>query len=259
MDYEDYKGEDFLFAGLSEECRDEIAELRATFAALAHSVTPVAPPVHLRAQIIENIKTRAASSTQTVKADKDTTRPRLSNATSPSSVVIGQGTWRLGLVAASIVLLALLASLFWLLGLSSQRDSLRAERDRAHVELAREREVSDLLTQAESRIVALNGTGVAPRAEGRLAYDRRTGRAALFVHNLPSPPAGRVYQLWFITPGDRKIPGATFSTDAEGNAVVRSDAPAEERANAAAFAITLEPQTGSTSPTGEIYLASSAS
>jgi anti-sigma-K factor RskA len=254
--------EEILFGAISPECRSEIESARATFALLAHAAQPVRPPEHLRARILESIKSQTAQTQQTADVSKETPRLREARgAPLPGAVVLSREMWRFGLVAASVVLIALLASLAGLLAQNSQRDSLRAERDQtraqldqARSELAREREVTALLTGERSRIHTLAGTSVAPRADGRVAYDQNTGQVAIFVHDLPPAPAGRAYQLWYLTPDARKIPGGVFSTDGAGGAVVFERVPGNERANIIGFAITIEPQTGSQFPTGEIYL-----
>lgn len=258
MNHEEDYIEEILSGALSEECRAEVDEVRAAFAALAHTVPPVAPPAHLREFILEGVRAQGGTATQgATQADEDSARtvvpfkPRTATDGADASSKKNRAR-TFGLIAASLLVLALLISLLVL-------GNLRAERDRLQGELAHEREASQLLTQAESHILALNGTAVAPRADGRVAYDRRTGQVAVFVHDLPPAPAGKAYQLWFLTPDARKIPSTVFSTNAGGGAVVRGDVPAAERANTAGFAITLEPQTGSTSPTSEIYLASPTS
>jgi anti-sigma-K factor RskA len=54
------------------------------------------------------------------------------------------------------------------------------------------------------------------------------------------------------------MPGKTFTVDTAGKAMMMDEMPAEARENAV-VAITLEPEKGSASPTGPIYLTSPAS
>ena len=84
-----------------------------------------------------------------------------------------------------------------------------------------------------------------------LAYDKN-GRAILMAKGLPPPPAGKAYQLWFIA-GGKPMPGKVFTTDASGAGTLKDQIPPQAR-NAAVFAITLEPEDGVQSPTGQIYL-----
>jgi anti-sigma-K factor RskA len=51
------------------ECRAELDEMREVAAMLAHTVAPVKPSAHLRARLIDQIKTSAATTTAAVAAD----------------------------------------------------------------------------------------------------------------------------------------------------------------------------------------------
>ena len=70
--------------------------------------------------------------------------------------------------------------------------------------------------------------------------------------NLPAAPAGKVYQLWFVTP-DSKISAGLISTDQNGHGFAAVPFPSSITQLDAA-AITLEPEGGSEQPTMPIYL-----
>lgn len=53
------------------------------------------------------------------------------------------------------------------------------------------------------------------------------------------------------------MPGKVFSTDDSGAGTLKDQIPPEAR-SAAVFAITLEPENGVQSPTGEMYLSSAS-
>ena len=102
------------------------------------------------------------------------------------------------------------------------------------------------------RVIELSPTG------------RRAGRARMFwnqaerswtfvAYDLPAPPQGRAYQLWLVTPADRKISAGVFAPSGDGNAVATATyALASD--SLAAVAVTEEPLGGVTVPTGEIVL-----
>jgi hypothetical protein len=76
---------------------------------------------------------------------------------------------------------------------------------------------------------------------------RRGDNVALVVSNLPSPPRGRVYQVW-LQPRGRRGPvptDALFTVNARGNAHVA--VPGDLR-RAQAVLVTNEPPGGSTVP-----------
>lgn len=109
-----------------------------------------------------------------------------------------------------------------------------------------------VVTEPDARVVALAGTDQAPQAHARLIYNSRTGVITVSVSSLPTPPAGKAYQLWYMIKG-RPLPGAVFTTGPGGRAMIRGPIPAEAR-NATAFAITLENKYGANKPTGAKYL-----
>ncbi len=68
------------------------------------------------------------------------------------------------------------------------------------------------------------------------------------------PPPGREFELWFITPEQKKVPAGTFGVDVDGKAELVVQMPADLGPVALA-AITDEPLGGSPQPTGAIQLA----
>jgi anti-sigma-K factor RskA len=115
-----------------------------------------------------------------------------------------------------------------------------------------------MLTAPGAQMAQLSGTNVAQQASAKLAFDPQTGRAMLFAYNLPPAPAGKAYQLWYIADLAHPVPGGVFNTDARGGAVLRDQVPAAGR-RASVFAVTLEPQGGTSAPTGDKYLLSPVS
>ena len=73
--------------------------------------------------------------------------------------------------------------------------------------------------------------------------------------NLANVEQGKAYQLWFIVGNKPPIPGKTFVPNKSGNVVVKEEMP-KEAVDANVFAITVEPEGGSSAPTSPIYLRS---
>jgi hypothetical protein len=165
-----------------------------------------------------------------------------------------------GAIAASLIFVTLAASLFVLW---RRNNALRAELaglsqrlNETQQELAVVREENMMLASPDTRTALLAGTQMAPQARARLTIDKQTGRAMLSVYNLPPAPEGKAYQLWFIADG-RVMPGKVFKPDAQGSVLMHEEVPAAARLTAV-FAVTLEPQGGVQSPTGEKYLLGSS-
>ena len=125
----------------------------------------------------------------------------------------------------------------------------------AQMQLERERQEREFLGSPSTIVASLAGTETSPTAKARLVFDKTTGKALLFVENLPDAPQGKAYQIWFISDPTKPTPGHTFETRANGKAELRDQIPANSL-NSTIFAVTLEPVGGSAAPTGEKYLLS---
>ena len=262
------------------ECRAELDQLRETAAALVYTVAPVEPSAALRARVLASVKGLKQSS-----LEEQTDAVEISEAAAVSSawpakdlrqMPAGYSVWqivsaapvlRYGAMAAAVIIVALAIGLAaaWKqtrdLRAEMERtsDSLQqAQRERAREgeEMARMRAAVELLSAPEARIALLAGTETSPQARGRLLYDRQTGRALLFVSDLPPAPAGKAYQLWYIV-GSNPLPGGVFTPGATGEAMLHDHVPEGGR-NASVFAVTLEPAGGAQSPTGDKFLLSAA-
>jgi hypothetical protein len=161
-----------------------------------------------------------------------------------------------GALAASVAIAALAVSVVML---RAQNRRLQSELTRVsqnlhetQATLATIRTDRELFTAPTAHTVELVSTGVAAQAHARLTFDAETGRAILSAADLPAPPPGKAYQLWFIANG-RPLPGGVFTTDARGHAELRELIPPAGR-HAQAFAVTLEQQSGAQTPTMPIYL-----
>jgi len=100
------------------------------------------------------------------------------------------------------------------------------------------------------QVVILQGTERLPQAEGVLLFEPSNHYAVLVAKNLPTPEAGRAYQLWLIRPDGQRVSGAVFSVPPSSpwvTVIVESPEPLE---HFPAFGITLEPTGGSPRPTG---------
>ena len=274
------------------DCGAELDTLRAVAASLAYAAPPVAPAApQLRAQILAHVKSQPQgerarlpeSSGSGARADTITSSApaTISPATiSPATVStvsapdefakrrearefkVSRRLFVFGALAASLAVAALLLSLLmlWQRNNALQNEIARLSDDarKSAQELARTRADRELLAAPEAHTATLAGTKMAERARARLTFDERTGRAMLMASDLPPAPAGKAYQLWFIAAGKPPMPGSVFQTDASGHAEMHDIVPPEGR-RAAIYAVTLEPAGGTSAPTGEMYLKSSAS
>lgn len=81
---------------------------------------------------------------------------------------------------------------------------------------------------------------------------RVRNRIYLTLHDLPTPPRGKIYQAWTMPKGGRDLlPSLTFLPDAHGLAIVALSAPADATER---VAVSVEPEGGSKTPTNPLVL-----
>jgi hypothetical protein len=132
---------------------------------------------------------------------------------------------------------------------------LLAEARQGRIDSAELNQLMELLTSAQAKRVALHETPAAtPPPEGRVVYSARNGKLLLTAQNLHPLPAGKVYELWILQPGGKApMPAGTFAPDSIGNAaMILADEPAN--VPVAGFAVTVEKEGGSQTPTMPIVL-----
>jgi hypothetical protein len=258
------------------ECRAEFQALRDTAAFLAYAAAPPATPAspELRARILSAVKTlpqdiarrapsvAAGGATAGVQTSNVSPADEFEKRREAREIRVGRRFVVFGSLAASLAVAALLITLAlaWQRNARMQGELARLSEtvERTQQELARTRADRELLAAPEAHSATLAGTKAAERARARLTFDAQTGRAMLTAADLPPAPPGKAYQLWFIAAGKPPMPGSVFQPDARGHAEMHEIIPPEGR-TAAVFAVTLEPAGGTSAPTGEIYLKSSAS
>jgi hypothetical protein len=109
-----------------------------------------------------------------------------------------------------------------------------------------------VLTAADAIELRLVGQSPARQSSAR-AFVSRTRGLLFAASNLPALPAGRTYQIWYLTRG-APISAGLVQPDAQGNATESFGVPADLAAPAG-MAVSLEPDGGVPAPTGAIYLA----
>jgi anti-sigma-K factor RskA len=225
------------------ECRQELNEWQQTAAAVALTASPAEPSLKVRERILSQIRSeRDESITPKVVPFK------------PQQKNVWTSFGSLGAIAA-LVLFALV--LGYLVLLRRENQAMKNELQtllQQNQKIQKDLEMVTMLKKPGSKLMELNGTAVAPGAFAKLAFDQ-TGQAMVMMSGLPAPPAGKEYQLWFIVADKPPMRGRTFSTDSHGEVMLKDQLP-DVALKAAVFAVTLEPQGGSASPTMPMYLRS---
>lgn len=214
------------------ECRTEVASFLDTAARLA-STTEQAPPAELRARILSEIS--QVRPLPPLDAGKHRGVPEMTSvavapATSgiPDNVVpIGRRQWLPRLVAAAAVVLALGAgAVVW------------HPWQNATSELAGSPITQVLNAKDRTKDVKHLAIG----GEATIFRSASVGRAVMSVRDLPTPPAGKAYELWYQRPSGNMVPAGMIANNEQ--TLLDGDAT-----TAVGAGITLEPAAGSKTPT----------
>jgi len=227
-------------------CRSELQRLRGDAALLALAVEQVKPPAGARQRLMAAV---AAEPRRTVAEVK----PR----------------WRMltPVLAAIAAVLAIAVLALWRQNVDIDRrlaktqremQSLTQEYGQLQADAQHARDVLDVITSRDAVRVTLAATNAKPQPQGKAFYIPKSGRLVFMASNLAPIPAGKTYELWLIPKnGHAPMPAGVFRPDAGGSAnVMMPSLPAGMEAKA--FAITIEPEGGTSTPTMPLVLAGAA-
>jgi hypothetical protein len=257
-----------------DACRAEMSTLHETAGALVHAVAPFSLPGDrsraVRARLVARAEAdrRSRAGSSPIDLEERRARAQATSMSRPSQRVRRAPLGLQWLSAAALILAATF-------GVYALRERGRASAMLATVSAAQQAErqlradlaaLGDSLADRDELLEGLTGPSVATvqlvsareRApSARMYWDQARDRWTFIAHYLPTVGAGRTYQLWLITPSDRKISAGTFTPRSDGHALVRATY-ALPRDSLAAVAVTEEPAGGVAQPTGEIVVAGRA-
>lgn len=247
-------------------CELELNQFEMTAGILALAVEPVAPPAYLRDILTARIQREDTEQSLPAPVIPFPDRPAPSlHEPRPSSRASTSFGVLLPWAAAAALLVAFIFSLaMW----RSEHRALQAEAERTRDALAGNirlkaqldkeaasatelTEVNSVLSSTQWRIIPLAGQEPASSSSAKIYWDI-PGKRWVVTADLPPAPAGKVYQLWFVT-ADAKISAGLINPDATGHGFAVVQLPSNLDQLAAA-AVTLEPEGGSEQPTMPIYV-----
>jgi len=202
-----------------DECRVEVREFREVLADVGHAQT-VAPPADVKSNVMAEIA-----------------RTRQLSPVLPTSVVdLAERRRRRTRVAATFlaaaaVVVVLTVSVGALVGPGADDDGFGGE-------------VAGVLSQPDVTVAALEGVDGSTVS---LTWSEQAGEVAVVADGLADPGEGMAYELWLI---DDRGPQPMGLLDRAADRQVRRVLPLDGAP--AAWAVTVEPATGSAAPTGEI-------
>jgi anti-sigma-K factor RskA len=212
------------------DCLQVFDEAQAEMAMLALAVPRVAPPPDIKQRLMRQIRAGSAEN------------PR------PISMPVRRRLPLPALIAAGLAVA--------LFGVLAREKSSARDRD-AHVAGLQNRiEHLEDARRAHAKLVPkfeLAGTDLQKSANAAISWDAAANTWRMRASGLTPLPDNKVYELWFITKDDRKIPAGTFSAGADGSGDLTVQLP-PDGGDLALAAITDEPAGGSLQPTGKIQL-----
>jgi len=239
-----------LEASLREASPDqqrEIAEWREIVALLPQALNQPAPPDHLKERLLSRLNDESQETPLETAIAESAAEPADNKVLIFTPARRSETRVARWLPLAAAILLALTSAyLLW------QNSRLARERDQISQALDEEIRRRDTLTASATKVVQMIGDQV-PQANARVFWDTKRNQWVIFIFDLPAPPPGKEYQLWYVAK-NRPISAAVFSTDPHGRKMLELSLPPEALDGLAATAVTLEPRGGSPQPTSGFYL-----
>jgi anti-sigma-K factor RskA len=213
-------------------CRRELEQLRGDMALMALSTAGPVPPRRARQRLLEAVARK----------------PR--RAAAPPR----RAWWTLvPWIVATALAVALVAVLLQNSDMQRRVSGLQDQSAQQQAELQRAREVVSTLTATDAMRVTLVAAKTPPQPQGKAIYVRDRSSLIFMASNFQALPAQKVYELWLIPITGAPIPAGIFKPDAHGSATVINP-PLPTGVEAKAFAITVEPESGSSAPTMPILM-----
>jgi hypothetical protein len=233
--------------GSCGECRRELEALRADAALLACSAVGPKPPERARERLLNAIAAE----------------PRTERRRAQRPLILGRlrPGW-LSFAPVAVMLLLAIFSLLLGIDLRNVRRELRQAREQnrqMREQVARAQHAQEVLAMWDDpnamhvKLVATPKTP--PPALIQTIYQPEKGHILMVANNLAPLPPNKVYELWLLpASGGSPMPAGTFRPDASGNGMMMH--PMETAGiGAKGFAVTIEPEGGSQTPTMPIVMA----
>lgn len=213
-------------------CRQELQQLQGDMALLALSATGPAPPQRARQRLMQAIARE----------------PRL-------RLVSPRKPWWAAVPFAVAAALALVSVLFWKenTDLRQRVADLESQSSQQQSAIEEAKQVLATLIAPDAMRVTLVAAPAKPQPQGKAIYMRSRGSLIFMASNMGPLPQSKVYELWLIPMSGAPIPAGMFKPDAHGSATVVNP-PLPSGVEAKTFAVTMEPEGGSSTPTMPIVM-----
>jgi anti-sigma-K factor RskA len=216
-------------------CRLELEQLRGDTALLALSAAGPRPPKRARQRLLDAVAEEPRTAPRAQPESRRAWWGWLGWAATAAAVIFALSLWRDNLSLRSTL---------------ASASSQAAESKRQLEELRR---IAAPIIEPEAQRVTLVAAKTPPQPQGKAFYLRSRNSLVFLANNMPALPPQKAYELWLIPTSGNPIPAGMFKPDAHGSAsVVNPPLPAGTEAKA--FAITVENEAGSATPTTPILM-----
>ncbi len=225
---------------------EEVRSLSETAALLAYGAPSETPPAALKADVMATIRNTRQLPAASVVRDISTA-PRNAGSRRPGAAA-GSRRWAPALSAAAALLLFAGVGLGgWVVGQNAtQQDMAQKILAMEEQQQAAQEQQAAMLGIVGSPDAKIATTALSDGGSVTVASSGKANKAAVLVQDMPPVPAGKTYELWFISAAGAVPAGLMATADAAVTGMQVLNGPMD---GATHVGITVEPAGGSPAPT----------
>ena len=237
------------YVASNPDAKRRLDELIQTASALPYASEPLEPPTALKRTLMDRVN---ADAQKRFAAPPPTQESGWSRFTRFMGFFLTRPAQWLPQGVAVLSLFIALAVGAWGISMQNELARLQAETALLQKEVADQRVVLAHLSSPNAQTFAIAGTDHQPQAHGQFIADSQTGSAILVVSGLRQLEAGNIYEFWLIK-GDTPVAAGLFEVNEEGKAILQVS-HAVTPGSYDAIGVSIEPDSGSVLPTGDIVM-----
>jgi len=226
------------YALVNADALEEVRGLSETAALLAYASPAEVPPPELKANVMAAIRNTRQLPASSVVRDISSSRKAAGRAHTSSQQ---RSRWMpLVSVAAALAIFAGVGVGGWVIGQNSSQSDLHKQLTAAQ---SQQQAILAIMASPDAKIAT---TVVSTGGTVTVASSATANQAAVMVKDLPTPPPGKTYELWFISAAGAVPAGLMGDHDPAAPSMQVLTGP---MGGATHIGMTVEPEGGSPAPT----------